>query len=404
MIINKKLLLVGASFSILLLLNHTLWQNNFLFYSLQSTLLFFLLYMVYQAQKSSSSQPLDTEKAKQFSNEQMLDVDHALFHDVVFELQQFLHQEIDIIENEIKRTKNLVEEAVGGISDSFKYLQGLSGEQQEMIKNLIKNSTSFSVDDSTESSLEDFVTQSNQTLDDFVSVIINTSKQSLETMSYTDEMVAQFDSIFKLLSQVEGLASQTNLLALNAAIEAARAGEAGRGFAVVANEVRSLSVGSTDLNEDIRKEISKAQAIIAKLRNSVEQMASADMTSTLEAKDKMSVMMVHVEKVNKHTFDSVDELAVIAPKIKDAVATGVRSLQFEDLTRQSLHSLQMNVQSIHAISDVLSGFEANQQSSTHQQLTLLKDKCQKIYQQTKLTESERSVKQISMDEGEVELF
>ncbi len=48
-------------------------------------------------------------------------------------------------------------------------------------------------------------------------------------MSYTEEMVAQFDSIFNLLSQVEGFASQTNLLALNAAIEAARAGEAGRG-------------------------------------------------------------------------------------------------------------------------------------------------------------------------------
>ncbi len=176
------------------------------------------------------------------------------------------------------------------------------------------------------------------------------------------------------------------------------------GGAVVANEVRSLSVGSTDLNEDIRKEISKAQAIIAKLRNSVEQMASADMTSTLEAKDKMSVMMVHVENVNKHTFDSVDELAVMAPKIKDAVATGVRSLQFEDLTRQSLYLLQMNVQSIHAINDVLSGFEANQQGSTHQQLALLKEKCQEIYQQTKSSENERSVKQISMDEGEVELF
>ncbi|MCP4321229.1 MAG: hypothetical protein GY787_05150 [Alteromonadales bacterium] len=127
------------------------------------------------------------------------------------------------------------------------------------------------------------------------------SLESLETMTYTDNMVAQFDCIFKLLSQVEGLASQTNLLALNAAIEAARAGEVGRGFAVVANEVRSLSVGSTELNECIRTEINQAKEIIAKLRNSVETMASADMTSTLEAKENKAELMRHVEQVNSQT-------------------------------------------------------------------------------------------------------
>ena len=98
-------------------------------------------------------------------------------------------------------------------------------------------------------------------------------------------MIAQFDSIFSLLGQVENLANQTNLLALNAAIEAARAGEAGRGFAVVANEVRELSINSTELNEDIRNKISGAQGIISQLRTSVESMASADMTPTLKAKE-----------------------------------------------------------------------------------------------------------------------
>ena len=223
-------------------------------------------------------------------------------------------------------------------------------------------------------------------------------------MSYTDEMVGQFDSIFKLLSQVEGLASQTNLLALNAAIEAARAGEAGRGFAVVANEVRSLSVGSTELNQDIRSEIHNAKEIIAKLRGAVEQMASADMTSTLEAKSKMSSMMTHVEEANQHTIASIEDLADIAPKITDAVALGVRSLQFEDLTRQSLESLQENVQSIHEISDVLISFEHHKQIPVHQQLLALKGKCQDVYQQTKQAEDARSVNQITMDEGEIDLF
>jgi len=329
-------------------------------------------------------------------------VDDELIHSVIFELQQFIHQEVGIVEKELQRTSELVADAVTGISDSFKHLQGLSEEQQQMIQLLISHSGSM--EDEKGTSLENFVADSNKTLDDFVGVIINTSKQSLETMTYTDDMVAQFDSIFKLLSQVEGLASQTNLLALNAAIEAARAGEAGRGFAVVANEVRSLSVGSTELNEDIRSEINKAKEIIAKLRGSVETMASADMTSTLKAKEKMTEMMTHVEEVNHQTSNSVDELAVIAPKIVDAVSLGVRSLQFEDLTRQSLESLAMNVSSLHEISDVLATFEQNPHIAVHQQLITLKETCQQVYQSTRVAEDSRSVKQLNMDEGDVELF
>jgi methyl-accepting chemotaxis protein len=66
--------------------------------------------------------------------------------------------------------------------------------------------------------------------------------------------------------------------------------------------------------------------------------------------------------------------------------------------------LHENVQSIRAISDVLISFEQNDQTLEHQQLIVLKDKCQEIYHQTKQAEKERSVKQISMTEGEIDLF
>ncbi|MBL4764147.1 MAG: chemotaxis protein [Colwellia sp.] len=398
MISSKNMLWLAGSLSILLIVNQLWLQSDLLFYLAQLYLLGFMTFSLYQQEKEKIK-----STASSNNNKKMSDVDDVLIHEVIFELQQFLHQEIDIIEKELNRTKSLVEEAVTGISESFKYLQGLSGEQQNMILSLIKNSSSFDENDENPT-LESFVSHANATLEGFVKVIINTSKQSLQTLCYTDEMVTQFDRIFNLLAQVEGLATQTNLLALNAAIEAARAGEAGRGFAVVANEVRALSVGSTELNQDIRNEISNAKEIIAKLRGSVEQMASADMISTLEAKDKMSEMMAHVENVNKHTFASVEELAILAPKINDAVALGVRSLQFEDLTRQSLQSLSENVQSIQAISDVLISFERKDQTLVHQQLIVLKDKCQEIYHQTKQAEKARSVKQISMTEGEIDLF
>lgn len=396
MIYIKKGLYLSCTLILLIGVNHLFFYEEMLFLLLLSMLFILLIVLV------SRIHNLITVKDATKYSKAMPVVDDELIHSVIFELQQFIHQEINIVEKELQRTKNLVGDAVTGISSSFKDLQKLSDEQQQMIQLLISHSGNM--EDGQGGSLESFVTDSNKSLDDFVGVIINTSKQSLQTMIYTDDMVGQFDSIFTLLSQVEGLANQTNLLALNAAIEAARAGEAGRGFAVVANEVRSLSVSSTKLNEDIRSEINNAKEIIAKLRGSVETMASADMTSTLEAKEKMTVMMGHVEDVNNQTTKSVEGLAIIAPKITEAVNIGVRSLQFEDLTRQSLESLQMNVSSLHEISDALATFVKNPDIAVHQQLVTLKATCQQVYHETQQSESSRSVKQLNMGEGEVELF
>jgi len=396
MSINKPLYLVGGSSSIILIINQLFFDNLVIFFSGTVFILFIFIFFIYQIEQVNNS------RKNLNSNDQMPEVDNKLIHAVIFELQQFLHQEVSIIENELNRTRSLVEEAVVGISESFKNLQGLSAQQQDMITEIIKHSSNIGDDEGT--TLESFVHHSNETLENFISVIVDTSKQSLETMNYTDNMVNQFDGIFKLLSQVEGLASQTNLLALNAAIEAARAGDAGRGFAVVANEVRSLSVNSTELTQDIRKEIDTAKETIAKLRASVEVMASADMTSTLEAKAKVTKMMSHVEEVNESRNENVEELANMAPQIKDAVSLGVRTLQFEDLTKQSLNSLQQNVKSINDISDVLIQFSYDYDGSVHHQLSLLKNKCEEVYHFTKTAESDRSVKQFSMKEGEVDLF
>lgn len=318
------------------------------------------------------------------------------------QLEQLVNQQVDIIETEIKRTMVLVGNAVIGISDSFKYLQNLSVEQKEMIDTVIGNNKNIGDEEGT--TLESFVHDSSETLEDFVSVIIKTSKQSLETMSYTDEMIVQFDGIFNLLSQVENLSSQTNLLALNAAIEAARAGDAGRGFAVVANEVRALSVNSTGLNQDIRGEIALAKDTIAKLRESVEIMASADLTSTLTAKNKVSVMMDHVGHVNNHTAEVVDNLVKLGPKISDTVALGIRSLQFEDLTYQSLDSLKSNINNLHEISHSLRLFSESKEQDVSQLLVNFQEDCKGILQETTKENKARSVSQSCMTEGEVELF
>jgi methyl-accepting chemotaxis protein len=322
----------------------------------------------------------------------------ATFSDV----KNLLDHEVLIIDNELTRTKNIVHDAVGGISDSFKYLQELAFEQQEIMNELIGHSSTLS--DKEGRTMDSFIRDSHETLENFVSVIVNTSKQSLETLAYTDEMVTQFDKIFSLLEAVESLASQTNLLALNAAIEAARAGDAGRGFAVVANEVRSLSVNSSNLNQDIRNEISLAKVSIAKLRNSVEVIASADMTQTLQAKDNVELMMEHVKKVNKTTDASISNISIISPKISEAVSLGIRSLQFEDFTNQAIASLQNNLAHLQSVSTVMSSMGEDNNMNFNDGLSHIRTHCQQLGVSSAGLEKQRTVKQESMDEGAIELF
>jgi methyl-accepting chemotaxis protein len=316
-------------------------------------------------------------------------------------ISALLSQQVNVVHTEIDRTSTLIKDATAGISDSFKHLKSLSDDQQSMLDIVINNHRGVVDDEGT--TLESFVHDSSQTLEDFVQVIITTSKQSLEAMSFTDEMSNQLEGIFSLLGQVESLASQTNLLALNAAIEAARAGDAGRGFAVVANEVRALSVNSTGLNNDIREEISSAQVIIEKLKSSVQTMASADMTSTLEAKEKVSLMVAHVGEANIKTNSIVIELADLSPKIAETVGVGIRSLQFEDLTCQTLSSLKNNMFTITSLNELINGFECGN-SNPHEQLQLLQQQCQNLIEQSQHSDDNRSVSQSSMDEGDVELF
>ncbi|WP_170246361.1 methyl-accepting chemotaxis protein [Colwellia hornerae] len=397
---NKPILLLRSGLVIVgvILIDLLFFQMSYLSITL-ALLLSIVLTMLYQNHNASliTLMANDTKNSKvrnENSNEQEIKI-------TLTKIASLLSQQMTIVDTEVDRASTLIQEATTGIADSFKYLKSLSDEQQVMLNTAIGNHRGAVDEEGT--TIESFVHDSSETLDDFVQVIITTSKQSLEAMSFTDEMSKQLDGIFNLLGQVESLASQTNLLALNAAIEAARAGDAGRGFAVVANEVRALSVNSTELNNNIREEISSAQNIINKLRSSVQTMASADMTATLEAKSRVSVMVEHVGESNLQTNVIVEELAGLSPKIAETVAMGIRALQFEDLTRQALSTLKNNTETITALNQILMEFESDN-SNTNQELQTLQHQCQRLIDQSHYQNEQRSVSQSSMDEGDIELF
>ena len=321
---------------------------------------------------------------------------------VMSELDRTLVHESAIIDQEMERSTKLLREAVVGLSDNFMFLRQLSERQQEMIVDIVDQTRHD--DQDSEATMQYFVQYTGNMLEEFVEVMVNTSKQSLQILHHINDMVSQLDGIFLLINNVEGLASQTNLLALNASIEAARAGEAGRGFAVVASEVRTLSLKTTELNNEIREQINEAKGTIEILKSSISEMASTDMTSTLATKDKVGNMMEHVSDINDTMQRSIEELSSVSGELKQAVADSVRSLQFEDIITQALGSVGDNTRHLQQVSSALQQGTRLEGAALAAHLVEIQQLCVELRQTTQHNNQNRTVAQEDMAEGEIELF
>ncbi len=107
------------------------------------------------------------------------------------------------------------------------------------------------------------------------------------------------DAILKFIKTV---AEQTNLLGLNAAIEAARTGEAGRGFSVVAQEIRKLSVSSSE-------SINKIESVLSKIQESVHSISKNI--------NELNVVFKHQTEDLTEINASLGEISNIAEKLEE---------------------------------------------------------------------------------------
>ncbi|KUO67771.1 MAG: hypothetical protein APF77_10240 [Clostridia bacterium BRH_c25] len=107
------------------------------------------------------------------------------------------------------------------------------------------------------------------------------------------------DAILKFIRNIAG---QTNLLGLNASIEAARTGEAGKGFAVVAQEIRKLSISSS---ESINK--------IDKVLNNIQEAVGSIMKNINELNDVFKHQTEDLLEINT----SLEEISNIAEKLEE---------------------------------------------------------------------------------------
>lgn len=318
------------------------------------------------------------------------------------ELKSTLKFEADIIHQEVTRVDGLIKEAVRMMENSFHSVNTLSHQQTELMHSLLERTADDSVGDG-HLSMKKFLFETSGVLDEFVDMMMMVSRNSLETVHQIDDMTGQLEHIFKLIESVEGLASQTNLLALNASIEAARAGEAGRGFAVVADEVRSLSISSAELNNQIRERIKSAQTAIEMLRNTVGKMASSDISDTIDTKDRVGKMLAEVGELNSFVSEQVVSVSHVSQQQDAAVAEAIRSLQFEDISSQALSSISHNIDTLRQIATLLDSLKTDDASAASQVEQFIQT-CQQRRSDAQQRNNARTVSQVDLHEGEVELF
>lgn len=338
------------------------------------------------------------------------DTTHSSEHDssdishILGAVQSDLHQQFDTSIDELGQVRSLQANAIEGLVNSFTGLEAQSTNQLELVTSLLE---SLANQFSEGSGQHKMATEAQEVVEVFVENIKAMSKGSMELVGALNEMGEQLTVADKLLSEIDGISSQTNLLALNAAIEAARAGEAGRGFAVVADEVRNLSLRSSQFSEQIRGNYNLTLETMDRAGVIVGEMASRDIDLAIASQSHIHDMMAEVAETNRELTQQLSVISGISSEISENVGVAVRSLQFEDMTRQLLERVEQRSATLDRLLKQLvslSGLIAQSREAEGTELmsTIEAFKAEIDRELDEFAHS--AIRQKDMDSGDLELF
>lgn len=234
----------------------------------------------------------------------------------------------------------------------------------------------------------------------------------MELVEVTADISRHTQDIQGILSEIGAIAKQTALLALNASIEAARAGEAGRGFAVVADEVRDLATRTAQFSLQIKTLIQNMQGAVLHTEETIQRMASQDMTFALDSRNRVQRVVTESQQQNQRRARAIGELDNSATIVSGQVGEAITALQFQDMVSQLIaHALRR----VDAMSGVMQQIAALSSSLNRPGLrndpaafkSTLREGCERVLQHlddmTTRT-SHSPVAQQSFEQGDIELF
>ena len=247
---------------------------------------------------------------------------------------------------QLKAVVQETEQAASGLIQQFQQISQQAREQASETEAILNMSEGNGPDDPM--SVECILHNTKNTMQMFVDQVTQTATVTVKTVDVMEEAVHTTARISEVVEEVEFIADQTRLLALNAAIEAARAGEHGRGFAVVADEVTNLANRSGQAAEKIRSLATAVKGTTESAMSELQVLAGLDLTSTLQAQQKIMEMTEVMVSKNESLKESVGRNSGRAKELGEHIGQIVMSMQFQDITRQKLEHVYQPLERIHA--------------------------------------------------------
>jgi len=257
-----------------------------------------------------------------------------------------------MVEHTLPEAAERVEVASQDLTDRFKTLAHNASAQSEIVQTLVSTLGSIEIDDSRHYSLDDFIALFTGTLNDSIDKLLFVSKKALSMIYSIDDAIKNLHQIERFTRNIQAITKQTNLLALNAQIEAARAGEVGKGFSVVADEVKVLSKEIAELSQDMCARTAVIMRSVAASHQLLQEVATTDMTSNIEAKDTLETLMNGLVRQSQQTKQIMQESADTSRAISQAIQGMIVNLQFQDRNTQITENAATVIH--HCVSQILS--------------------------------------------------
>ncbi len=318
------------------------------------------------------------------------------------EARQITLQIREALQN-LDQVGNLSAKAASGLGRALNELNTLVSQQRQLTVEIQQAMTLRVEGEDGDVSMENFSKSIVQTLDHLVENILETSTASMQLVEEIEDIQGRSRKMETVLQELSEIASKTHLLALNASIEAAHARKYGAGFAIVAGEVSSLADRSARLNDTIQEHLAGTHQALENTENQIHRIATKDLSLFLTSKGQSASLMGALETSNTKVAQLVTQAEVNAKEVQARIHEVVKSLQFEDLVRQSLGTAAVHLEHLlnRAEAWEKAAVRFKQGDSPEQVLPELEES---LKQADSAFNPKRAVHHDTLDAGDVELF